>query len=74
MIMVKLRIHIAQAEQIFACGDVPMLEDWGLSNQWFWGSLGSLAPYLIRIIIIPGSLAPPISMVSGFFDLGFGMV
>ena len=33
------------------------------TNQWLWGSLGSLAPYLIGIIIIPGSLAPPISMV-----------
>ena len=29
----------------------------------FGCSLGSLAPYLIGMIIIPGSLAPPISMV-----------
>ena len=28
----------------------------------FGGSFGSLAPYLIGILIIPGSLAPPISM------------
>ena len=30
----------------------------------FGGSLGSLAPDLIGIIIIPGSLVPPISTVS----------
>ena len=30
----------------------------------FGGSLGSLAAYLIGIIIIPGSLAPPIPMIS----------
>ena len=29
----------------------------------FGGSFGSLAPYLIGILIIPGSLAPPISML-----------
>ena len=32
----------------------------------FWGSLASLSLYLIRIIITPGSLAPPISMVSHY--------
>ena len=41
----------------------------GSSNQRFWGSLGSLAPYLLGIIITPGSLAPRISMGSGSVPL-----